>query len=402
MSTLDPLARAFLVVDVIHDETGAPSPRLRFSATYGADGGDGTSDDSRILSRWPRRSISFPRVRPLRPDVHPARRACAARAVHLQPDRIGRVKDHGLLSTILPPGVGARYPVVACILSRRTTWFTFFFQHLERAEEHIQPLLSGDAASPNPGASSSSPVAAYLRALCARPVPSPGALVAVPLPWHRVGTGFPSDGRLPRARSRSARTATTPTSVSPRSCSRASLFTPPSRCSPRCVSNVAVVISGGDLWALSAAVHAAAASLFPMRWQHSFLPLTPAAFVEYLTAPMPFLVGLPTSLLPAMRALPTEEVFHLNLDDGEYTYFPEDLDALPTRPTRALQSALEAQMRSVRHDDAAIAAAFRKFFSAVWAVPAARDERGEREPPNDAEPPPAGSGSTRTRSKPPR
>ena len=87
------------------------------------------------------------------------------------------------------------------------------------------------------------------------------------------------------------------------------------------------MISGGDLSTLSAAVHAAAASLFPMRWQHIFLPLTPAAFVEYLTAPMPFLVGLPTSLLPAMRALPTEEVFHLNLDDGEYTYFPEDLDA---------------------------------------------------------------------------
>ena len=49
MSTLDPLARAFLVVDVIHDETGAPSPRLRFSATYGADGGDGTSDDSDLV-----------------------------------------------------------------------------------------------------------------------------------------------------------------------------------------------------------------------------------------------------------------------------------------------------------------------------------------------------------------
>ena len=384
MSTLDPLARAFLVVDVIHDETGAPSPRLRFSATYGADGGDGTSDDSDLVKVAASKHFCFPEYVPSDlTSILPAERARPEQYTFSLTESDGS-RTTGYCRRFLPPGVGARYPVVACILSRRTTWFTFFFQHLERAEEHIQPLLSGDAASPNPGASSSSPVAAYLRALCARPVPSPGALVAVPLPWHRVGTGFPSEAscRAPAAL-------------------RADGHDPDVRFAPLMFQGVTVhatvalfaalcferrvVISGGDLSTLSAAVHAAAASLFPMRWQHIFLPLTPAAFVEYLTAPMPFLVGLPTSLLPAMRALPTEEVFHLNLDDGEYTYFPEDLDALPTRPTRALQSALEAQMRSVRHDDAAIAAAFRKFFSAVLG-PYRRyvTSEGEREPPNDA------------------
>ena len=381
-SALDPLARAFLVVDVIHDESGAPSPRLRFSATYGADGGDGTSDDSDLVKVAASKHFCFPEHVPSDlTSLLPAERARPEQYTFSLTESDGS-RTTGYCRRFLPPGEGARYPVVACILSRRTTWFTFFFQHLERAEEHVHPLLSGDA-TPS-GAFSSSPVAAYLRALCARPVPPPGALVAVPLPWHRVGTGFPSDAlsRAPAA-------------------PRADGHDPDVRFAPLMFQGVTVhatlalfaalcferrvVISGGDLSTLSAAVHAAAASLFPMRWQHIFLPLTPAAFVEYLTAPMPFLVGLPTSLLPAVRALPTEEVFHLNLDDGEYTYFPEDLDALPTRPTRALQSALEAQMRTVRHDDAAIAAAFRKFFSAVLG-PYRRyvTSEGEREPPRDA------------------
>ena len=71
------------------------------------------------------------------------------------------------------------------------------------------------------------------------------------------------------------------------------------------------------------------------------LPLMPRAFVDYLTAPMPFLVGLHSSLVPEMRALPTEDIFHLDLDGGECSHFPEDLDSMPTRTTQTLQSALK-------------------------------------------------------------
>ena len=46
------------------------------------------------------------------------------------------------------------------------------------------------------------------------------------------------------------------------------------------------VIAGQDLVSLSAAVHAANAMLYPLTWQHIFLPLMPASFVDYLTAPM--------------------------------------------------------------------------------------------------------------------
>lgn len=40
---------------------------------------------------------------------------------------------------------------------------------------------------------------------------------------------------------------------------------------------------------VSAAVHAAAALLHPLRWQHIFLPLLPLGLREYLAAPMPYL-----------------------------------------------------------------------------------------------------------------
>jgi hypothetical protein len=33
----------------------------------------------------------------------------------------------------------------------------------------------------------------------------------------------------------------------------------------------------------------------------------------------------------------------VDLDSGEYTYFPEDYEALPTRPVRALQHVLEVR-----------------------------------------------------------
>lgn len=42
---------------------------------------------------------------------------------------------------------------------------------------------------------------------------------------------------------------------------------------------------------VSAAVHAAAALLYPLRWQHIFLPLLPLSLKDYLAAPMPYLGG---------------------------------------------------------------------------------------------------------------
>ena len=79
---------------------------------------------------------------------------------------------------------------------------------------------------------------------------------------------------------------------------------------------------------------------------------------------MPFLVGVHAAHAAALDRMPKEEVFRVDLDSGEYTYFPADLDALPSKPRRALEQKLEFQLRgSSRIDDAAVARAFRVFLS---------------------------------------
>lgn len=53
------------------------------------------------------------------------------------------------------------------------------------------------------------------------------------------------------------------------------------------------------------------------RWHHIYLPLLPRSLSDYLTAPMPFLIGLPAQLLPALKQLPMDEVTLIDLDLGK-------------------------------------------------------------------------------------
>lgn len=56
-----------------------------------------------------------------------------------------------------------------------------------------------------------------------------------------------------------------------------------------------IVIKSRKLHRLSACVQAANTVLYPMNWQHIFIPLLPRQLTEYLFAPMPFLIGIPSS-----------------------------------------------------------------------------------------------------------
>jgi len=147
-----------------------------------------------------------------------------------------------------------------------------------------------------------------------------------------------------------------------------------------------VVIVGSSAAALSGAVQAANAALYPMSWQHMFLPVLPEPFLDYLTAPMPFLVGLHSSLLSSMRELPCEDIFVLNLDDGSFTYFEEDFEFMPSGPTTLLKIGLLYEVERSRGEDApAVARVFRTFFSTVLG-PYKRHIKGvvAHPPPKDA------------------
>lgn len=57
-----------------------------------------------------------------------------------------------------------------------------------------------------------------------------------------------------------------------------------------------IIFTSKKLSRLSACVQAANAILYPMNWQHIFIPVLPKTLIDYLSAPMPYLIGLPLCL----------------------------------------------------------------------------------------------------------
>lgn len=52
---------------------------------------------------------------------------------------------------------------------------------------------------------------------------------------------------------------------------------------------------------LSSCVQAANAFLYPMVWQHIFIPILPLRMKEILCAPMPYLIGVPEAVLETVK-----------------------------------------------------------------------------------------------------
>ncbi|GIL47652.1 hypothetical protein Vafri_4419 [Volvox africanus] len=101
---------------------------------------------------------------------------------------------------------------------------------------------------------------------------------------------------------------------------------------------------------VTAAVQAAQALIYPFKWHHIYLPILPRDLVDYLSAPMPFLVGLTQEMLPLIRHIPMSEVTTVDLDLQKVSSPPgsqsDDGRSLPYG--RQLGAALEAVFKTVR------------------------------------------------------
>uniref|UniRef100_A0A2A4JXI4 UDENN domain-containing protein n=1 Tax=Heliothis virescens TaxID=7102 RepID=A0A2A4JXI4_HELVI len=91
---------------------------------------------------------------------------------------------------------------------------------------------------------------------------------------------------------------------------------------------------------LSACVQAANATLFPMSWQHIFIPILPKHLVDYLLAPMPFLIGVPRSVMESVRMSEIGDVVILDVDANELKTPFNDLEGLPSDLVSSLKKAL--------------------------------------------------------------
>ena len=54
-----------------------------------------------------------------------------------------------------------------------------------------------------------------------------------------------------------------------------------------------IIFTSKKLYRLSACVQSANSVIYPMNWQHIFIPVLPMVLMDYLLAPMPYLIGVP-------------------------------------------------------------------------------------------------------------
>ena len=246
------------------------------------------------------------------------------KAAHLDPsfytfvltDGAGE-RTFGHCVRFLPPGVGARWPAVLCALSRHD-WHATFRDLLSAMLPSLGAALADDALRGKllgPACS----LRARLEELCALELPP-----HVTLPLIANGPLNADDEAV----------ATLLKHVPPAAV--ASLL-----CA--LLHERRIVVTGSELESVSAVVHACAALLRPLTWQHLFLPVLPAGLLDYVSAPMPLLIGV---LAPAYAAvlrlrLPVEHLVVLDCDNGAIEGAAADVEELPPALLHKLEASLE-------------------------------------------------------------
>ncbi|XP_026215612.1 DENN domain-containing protein 1B isoform X2 [Anabas testudineus] len=104
-----------------------------------------------------------------------------------------------------------------------------------------------------------------------------------------------------------------------------------------------ILIFASKLSSLTACVHALSAVLYPMYWQHIFIPVLPPHLLDYCCAPMPYLIGVHTSLSEKVRSRGLEEVVILNVDTNTLETPFDDLKRIPSEVMSELKVCLKRQ-----------------------------------------------------------
>lgn len=107
-----------------------------------------------------------------------------------------------------------------------------------------------------------------------------------------------------------------------------------------------ILILASKLSTLTACVHALSAVLYPMYWQHIFIPVLPPHLLDYCCAPMPFLIGVHSSLTEKVRSRGLEDVVILNVDTNTLETPFEDLKRIPSNVVSGLKVRLKQQASS--------------------------------------------------------
>ncbi|KAG8447864.1 hypothetical protein GDO86_015103, partial [Hymenochirus boettgeri] len=101
-----------------------------------------------------------------------------------------------------------------------------------------------------------------------------------------------------------------------------------------------ILICCSKLSTLTACIHGSSAMLFPMYWQHVYIPVLPSHLLDYCCAPMPYLIGIHSSLMEKVKGMSLDDVVVLNVDTNTLETPFDDLQNLPNEVVSALKSRL--------------------------------------------------------------
>ncbi|XP_053380942.1 DENN domain-containing protein 1B-like isoform X2 [Mercenaria mercenaria] len=102
-----------------------------------------------------------------------------------------------------------------------------------------------------------------------------------------------------------------------------------------------VVITSKKLSRLTAVVHAATSLLYPMFWQHLFIPVLPSFLIDYLTAPMPYVIGVHTALMQKVKTAELGDAVVVDADKNTVSTEFDDLHDLPDEMSSYLKRHLK-------------------------------------------------------------
>lgn len=105
-----------------------------------------------------------------------------------------------------------------------------------------------------------------------------------------------------------------------------------------------ILITSKKLDRLSACVQALNTLLYPMHWQHIFIPVLPSDLLAYLQAPMPYLIGVPEATFKKLKLSDLGELVVLQADDSVVQTPHDDVKNLPPGIANSIRNELKGQV----------------------------------------------------------
>lgn len=114
-----------------------------------------------------------------------------------------------------------------------------------------------------------------------------------------------------------------------------------------------VIFCSSKLSTLSSCIQAAVALLYPLTWQHIYIPVLPRSLLSFVCAPMPFVVGVLRTELDEVLSLPMDEVLVIDIDNNHFIRTPtdnetQDLELLPPNYSSHLRRTVRNVTKTVK------------------------------------------------------